>query len=224
MTSPSIAPENTTSICPAFLAEAGAAVTIHILRARDSLETPWKNGGGVTREIAVFPPGAGLDAFDWRVSMATVSTGGPFSLFPGVDRVLSVLEGELRLVFEGGAALNLTPASAPAAFLGDALVQAETPTNPVTDLNVMSRRGRVRAHVRRVTFEGSRYLTAGETTLIVSLTPGLRVQCSGGECDLERLDAVLIEGAKGEAIGLDALAPAAIFQIDFAHVEELEPR
>ena len=49
---------------------------------------PWKNGGGSTTEIAIAPPGAGLDDFDWRISLATISEDGPFSVFPGIDRTL----------------------------------------------------------------------------------------------------------------------------------------
>ena len=48
--------------------------------------TPWKNGGGATRELACWPPGAGIDAFDWRVSVASVAASGPFLAYPGVDR------------------------------------------------------------------------------------------------------------------------------------------
>ena len=47
---------------------------------------PWKNGGGSTTEIAVAPPGAGFDSFDWRISLATISHSGPFSTFAGIDR------------------------------------------------------------------------------------------------------------------------------------------
>lgn len=42
---------------------------------------PWKNGGGITTEIAIAPPGATLDAFDWRISTARVEAAGPFSRF-----------------------------------------------------------------------------------------------------------------------------------------------
>ena len=50
----------------------------------------WKNGGGSTTEIAVFPPDAGFDDFDWRVSLATVAADGPFSAFPGIERTLAM--------------------------------------------------------------------------------------------------------------------------------------
>jgi uncharacterized protein len=193
-------------------------VTVRVLRAGDRSATPWKNGGGVTREIAVFPPGAGLDTFDWRVSMATVSAGGPFSLFPGVDRVLAVLEGELTLRFEGGLKLNLSPAAPPAAFPGDVGVEAQTPPEPVIDLNVMSRRGRVRAVVTRLDFEGENVVTAAWRTLILSLDGGPRVGQGGAAHALERFDAVLVEQRAGEPIHLEAAGPASAYRIDFYRV------
>ena len=67
---------------------------MQVLRAENYRRMPWKNGGGETTEIAVFPAGAGLDDFDWRVSMARVESSGPFSVFPGIDRTLAILEGE----------------------------------------------------------------------------------------------------------------------------------
>jgi uncharacterized protein len=54
---------------------------------------PWKNGGGTTVEIAVHPPSAGTDAFDWRVSAAEIREAGPFSRFDGIDRALAILDG-----------------------------------------------------------------------------------------------------------------------------------
>ena len=65
-----------------------------ILRAAGYRVMPWKNGGGTTTEVAVSPDHAGLEDFDWRISMARVETSGPFSSFAGIDCTLSVLEGE----------------------------------------------------------------------------------------------------------------------------------
>ena len=50
----------------------------------DIAPTPWKNGGGATREIACWPAGTGLDSFDWRISVATIAADGAFSLFAGI--------------------------------------------------------------------------------------------------------------------------------------------
>ena len=54
---------------------------MRIIRPADLVRMPWKNGGGETTEIAVSPEAAGLDRFDWRVSMARVARNGPFSEF-----------------------------------------------------------------------------------------------------------------------------------------------
>src|SRR3546814_2998707 len=61
----------------------------------DIQATPWKNGGGVTREIA---SGGGTGSrpgpsWGWRVSLAEVAQDGPFSTFPETDRVIAVIDG-----------------------------------------------------------------------------------------------------------------------------------
>ena len=43
---------------------------MQIIRFAGCKVTPWKNGGGVTTELATDPPGAALDAFNWRLSLA----------------------------------------------------------------------------------------------------------------------------------------------------------
>ena len=67
-------------------------LTIHRFDRHSLPATPWKNGGGLTREIVCMPHGGGLDSFDWRVSIAHIASNGPFSTFPGVDRVITLLE------------------------------------------------------------------------------------------------------------------------------------
>jgi len=120
-----------------------------LLPASARRETRWKNGGGSTAEIAVSPEGAGLDDFDWRVSMARVEGDGPFSAFAGVDRVLTVVEGVLVLEVVGAAPVTLDAASAPHAFPGDVPTFGRLVDGPVVDLNVMTRRDRFSARVRR---------------------------------------------------------------------------
>lgn len=114
-----------------------------LLRAADRSLTPWKNGGGVTTEIAVDPPGAGFADFGWRVSTAVVASDGPFSLFPGVDRVLGVLDGDgLILEIEGEPPVRLAPDDPAHAFPGDRPTFGRLAGGPVVDLNFMLRRGR----------------------------------------------------------------------------------
>lgn len=116
--------------------------------------TPWKNGGGLTRQIASFPPGSGLTDFHWRISSAEVAQDGPFSRFDGIDRRLYVLAGGgLDLVIAGGAALRLA-AGEHLDFDGGAEVTARLVAGPVTDLNIMVRRGRLAIRTERLTVAG----------------------------------------------------------------------
>ncbi|MER8921093.1 HutD family protein [Mesorhizobium sp. M0802] len=126
---------------------------MRIVRAADYRVMPWKNGGGTTTEIAVSPDGAGLDDFDWRVSMARVEGSGPFSGFAGVDRTFAVLEGEgIVLDIAGRPPAEVTAASAPLSFPADVPTTAALISGPITDLNVMTRRARATHTVERLVF------------------------------------------------------------------------
>jgi environmental stress-induced protein Ves len=63
---------------------------IRLLPAGLYTEMPWKNGLGVTREVARYPESG---EYEWRISLATIRQPGPFSTFPGYLRNISVLEG-----------------------------------------------------------------------------------------------------------------------------------
>jgi hypothetical protein len=121
---------------------------------------PWKNGGGRTTEIAAYPPGSALDAFLWRVSLADVGRDGPFSLFPGIDRTLVLLEGAgMRLRGRLGDT-ELTMPFEPHTFSGDAAVECTLVAGPVRDFNAMFRRGRARGSVAVVRERGAEFATA----------------------------------------------------------------
>ncbi|MDR3376900.1 MAG: HutD family protein [Ancalomicrobiaceae bacterium] len=123
---------------------------MRIIRLGELPSRPWKNGGGVTVEYIVSPEGADLETFDWRVSRAEVATDGPFSLFAGIDRTLTITDGTgIDLVFADGA-VRLLPGSAPFAFSGDVSVEGRLVAGPIHDLNVMSRRSRFAHRVERM--------------------------------------------------------------------------
>lgn len=111
-------------------------------RAPDRVFRPWRNGGGETAEILAYPPGAGFDGFEWRLSTAIVASDGPFSTFPGVDRVLAVVEGGPMVLTLDDASVRLDAGSAPFAFDGGAPCLCRLEGAPVLDFNVMVRRPR----------------------------------------------------------------------------------
>jgi len=114
--------------------------------------TPWKNGGGHTREIARIPVASALDDFDWRVSIADVSADGPFSSFDHVDRVIVLLSGAgVRLrSSDGKIDHQLDEPLVPFAFSGGDAITAALIDGASSDFNVMTRRGVARADVQIV--------------------------------------------------------------------------
>jgi environmental stress-induced protein Ves len=162
---------------------------ITFLRASDRVAMPWKNGGGVTREVAIWPPGSGFDDFEWRVSIAEVREAGPFSRFDNIDRTLMILEGRMALSV-GQQTVELSPVSAPFAFSGDADCSGRPIGRPVTDLNVMTRRGRCAARVTPVA--NQTHHTAANISLLVARNETM-VRTSEGNDLLKPQDALLID-------------------------------
>jgi uncharacterized protein len=117
---------------------------MEIIRFADLKPEPWRNGGGVTRQIAGSAGAAAApardSAWDWRVSIAEVTKAGDFSLFPGMERVLTVVEGELLLLTVDGAEQPLEKYR-PFRFPGGAATTCALPTGDVRNLNVITRMG-----------------------------------------------------------------------------------
>ncbi len=99
----------------------------------------WRNGGGETREIVSFPPQA--EPFGWRASIATIATSGDFSLFPGVDRVITLLEGAGVELNGPGKIVQPLQHYQPFRFMGDEPISATLTGQESRDFNVMTRRG-----------------------------------------------------------------------------------
>ncbi|RGD56124.1 HutD family protein [Kitasatospora xanthocidica] len=165
-----------------------------VLRAGERPATAWLNGGGVTREVAGFPVGAGLDAFDWRVSLADVASAGPFSPFPGIDRVITLVEGAgMALTVDGTEQLVDAPFR-PFAFSGDATTDCRLLAGPVVDFNVMTRRGRVKAAVDLATTATTVDVPDGSTALLVCLVGTATIHgASVDGVELSRYDAALLD-------------------------------
>jgi environmental stress-induced protein Ves len=154
---------------------------------------PWKNGGGETREVLVSPPGATLDLIDWRISLATVASDGPFSVFNGIERTLCVLRGEgIRLQVGDAAPTLLQRGSAPFTFDGETPASASLVNGPIVDLNVMTRRGRFRHSVARRTVEGSMRLQISTDTVVFCEDGALRCSSNGTTSDLGAEDCAVV--------------------------------
>ena len=153
-------------------------MSVHFVALADATSQPWRNGGGVTRELLAWAPATGgpparsaRPAADrsakppttrttrtthaagsgWtlRVSIADITQDGPFSAFPGVERCFTVLEGAGVELTLDGRTIPLTPAEAPLRFDGAAAPGCRLRDGPTRDLNLMVRRDAGRAGMAR---------------------------------------------------------------------------
>ncbi|MGZ3809826.1 MAG: HutD/Ves family protein [Bacteriovorax sp.] len=118
---------------------------IKLIKYSDLKETPWKNGRGITRELAIFPEGSTLQKNDflWRISSATILNSDPFSLFPGCDRELIVWKGD-------GLFLNnkILPPHSPLHFSGEELIQCDLVGEAsVIDVGIIYKKEKVKVSV-----------------------------------------------------------------------------
>lgn len=98
---------------------------------------PWKNGKGITSEITIFPQGTSIPAndFHWRLSCAQVNADGPFSVFPGYDRILTVINGRGLKLNQRQLTLRETYS-----FPGDQVIESSLIDGPVVDFGIIYRR------------------------------------------------------------------------------------
>jgi len=116
-------------------------VNSRLIRAAECQPKPWKNGLGVTREIMRSPAAADDASFLWRASVAEVNSAAPFSLFPGIDRHIALLDGAgFNMTLDGTQTHLLHTRYEPFAFPGEAHVTIALVDGPTHDFNLMVRR------------------------------------------------------------------------------------
>ena len=113
--------------------------TVHTVQGADVPAQPWRNGGGITRELLAWPAVAAADTWQLRISVAHIERSGPFSAYPGVERWFAVVQGEgVVLRFAQRRAL-LSAGSEPLRFEGAAAPGCDLLDGATQDLNLMVR-------------------------------------------------------------------------------------
>ncbi|UGQ45746.1 HutD/Ves family protein [Massilia endophytica] len=184
--------------------------------------TPWKNGGGSTTELIVCPPGATFDDFEWRVSIATITQSGPFSVFPGIDRTLTLIEGPGVVLDVGNERqVALSEREPMVAFPGETAVTATVDGAATTDFNVMTRRSCCTHQLeRRVVRDFSTLERRSDCTVIFLAEGESMAVFSGSErIAMVRYDAVVLD--KEEVWTLEA-GQATVFIVDIIRNEDKE--
>ncbi|MFM8748160.1 MAG: HutD family protein [Aestuariivirga sp.] len=112
-----------------------------IIRRMDFREGRWRNGMGVSWDIAAEPPET--DDFGWRFATARIDADVPFSLYPEVDRIFTLMSGAgLTLDFADRPPLTVDRRFVPHHFACDVSASCRLHGGPCRALNLFTRRGR----------------------------------------------------------------------------------
>jgi uncharacterized protein len=177
---------------------------IHRIPSSDYREAPWKNGGGLSYEIAAddFTPPA------WRVSVARIDRAGPFSDFSGYDRTIVALDGGTVELDVNGERVPLER-NIPYAFPGEAKVLATLDGGAARDLNVMTQRNEWLHDVEIVSEPARFVLDEDEFALVYVIAGAVNVEnerCLAG-------DALAIEECDSFGVAPEAGATACVIRV-----------
>jgi environmental stress-induced protein Ves len=173
---------------------------------------PWRNGGGLTRELLAWPS---RDPWALRISVADIRADGPFSAYAGVDRWFAVLEGGgVMLALPEGKGCMGT-ADAPLHFRGEAAPHCELLDGATRDLNLMLRRDAGRGGMQRA-LAGESFAPRAAFRALFAADP-LTLQIDGA--DALRLPPFALAWADGGAHGVWRVAADAPVRAWWIHFE-----
>lgn len=128
---------------------------------------PWKNGRGVTMDIA-------FEREVWRFSRTPITEPGPFSDHAGLDRLLVLVAGSGLVLETPGGEIDARRPFRPVRFAGETPVVSRLEAGPVEVVNLLGDRSRVAIDLAVLDAGGTRRL--GEGTHIA--------YCAGGQAVL----------------------------------------
>ncbi|KPF71180.1 hypothetical protein IP69_07775 [Bosea sp. AAP35] len=172
--------------------------------APDSFRSkPWKNGGGVTHDIAdacrTGADPAGWEGMIWRLGRTAIVQPGPFSDLTGYERLQAVITGS-GLVLEGAdAEIDLRTAFRPVRYDGGMPLVSRLENGPVEVVNLIVDRALCTADLRAPPI--------GET---LTLEAAIHILYAPGDGVRGRCGTAEIVIAPGHALRIDAEAEAAL--------------
>jgi environmental stress-induced protein Ves len=159
--------------------------------------TPWRNGGGVTVDIAVVTD---KDGDVWRFGRTPIVTPGPFSDYRGFDRIQVLVAGSGLVLQTPDGDIDVRQTFRPVRFAGETPIVTRLEGGPVEVVNLIGNRAKVRIDLR--VLEAGRDMVLGAGTHIA--------YCPEGPATIDVLGARHELAANhGLRIGTDAVGPVA---------------
>jgi environmental stress-induced protein Ves len=166
--------------------------------------TPWKNGGGITIDIAEayregVMPGA-WEGMVWRFGRTAITRPGPFSDLSGYDRVQAVVAGQGLVLVAPDHEIDVRRPFVPVRFAGEMPIVSRLEAGAVEVVNLIGDRSAV--SVDMGVLEGEQALQLAAGTHIAYCPAGAAVlDCRGMRYELAQDHALRIEFVDEATIG-----------------------
>ncbi len=159
--------------------------------------TPWKNGGGITIDIAAsMLPGFAPDSWEgliWRFGRTAIASSGPFSGLGGFDRQMVLVAGSGLVLETPDGEIDVRGPFTPVRFAGETSIVSRLEAGPVEVVNLLGDRSRVSVDLSCLAAGATNSCPAGIHIIYAAVT----------SCDLV-INGTACELATGHAIRIDA--------------------
>jgi uncharacterized protein len=160
---------------------------------------PWKNGGGVTIDIAVsmlpgFAPG-GWEGIVWRFSRTAIVTPGPFSDLSGFDRQLMLVSGQGLMLETPVGEIDVRQPFMPVRFAGETSIVSRLEAGPVEVVNLIGDRSRVSIDLSCLSGGATDSYPAG-VRIIYAATSSCELSINGKPCEIVAGHAMRIDAGE----------------------------
>lgn len=173
-----------------------AAPALTALPASGFRRTPWKNGGGVSTDIADrYRTGAAPGAWDgviWRLGRTQIVAPGPFSDLSGYERLQVVIAGHGLVLVTPDSEIDLREPFRPVRYDGATPIVTRLEHGPVEVVNLIADRALCAIALALV--------EPGEP---VRLPPGLHIAYAPGRPASGEMDGRSFAIAAGDALRID---------------------
>lgn len=154
--------------------------------------TPWKNGGGVTVDIAE------QDGV-WRFGRTPITVAGPFSDYAGFDRLQILVAGRGLVLDTPDGEIDVRRPLEPVRFAGETRITSRLEAGPVEVVNLIGARAKVRIALD--------VLRAGDT---LSVEPGTHLAYAAQGTAALEIDGTPHRLAADHALRAEASGPTVV--------------
>jgi environmental stress-induced protein Ves len=165
--------------------------------------TPWKNGGGVTIDIAEsMRPGFGPGSWDgmvWRFGRTAIVTPGPFSDLSGFDRRQVLVSGQGLVLETAAGEIDVRQPFKPVNFAGETPIVSRLESGPVEVVNLIGDRSRALIDLSCLADGAAKTCPAG-VHIIYAPVSSCDLTINGNHCAIAAGHAIRIDAAENVTV------------------------